>query len=164
MMGWFRYTFSINKWNADPDQQALARLFIDYAERRKSPQDVFAFLEKQIGKWPRKELEDRITHALSMVRVYRVDLYPIAKELGQLIIFGANQPKGEPAVENISGERLEEIGPAVVALIEAKGVRSVHGMLQVLLTTIMVLFRNLPDSEDKERLRKAMRTALKNCP
>jgi hypothetical protein len=162
-MGLFRYTFSIKKWNADPDQQALAQLFIDYAEHRKSREDVFGFLEKQIGTWPREECEDRITHALSMVRVYRVDLYPIGKELGQLIIADLNQPKTEPPVEKISEEQLEEIGQAVVALIEARGVRTIFGMMEIVLATLIVLFRNLPASKHKEQLRKAMRTTIKNC-
>jgi len=89
-MRFLHYLFSMNELNADPDQQELAQLFIGYAENRKPWEDIFTFLEKH--PWPRAERENRIVHALSTVKVYRVDLYPIAKELGQLIIIGAREP------------------------------------------------------------------------
>jgi hypothetical protein len=167
MVGFFRYIFSINKLNADRHQQALAQLFIDYAERRKPWEDIFAFLEER--RWLRDEREHRIVHALSMVRVARVDLYQTAKELGELIIAGARSPTGPSRitdgieVEKISAEMTEEIGMAVVALMEVKGVRTIHGMIGILLTTVIVLMKRLPPSNTKEEIRKSMLSALAQC-
>src|ERR1700722_11001905 len=66
-----KYALNITKWNADPKQQALAKLFIDTIEGRKSPGDIVAFLNEH--EWAGPEAEDRACHALSMVRVFRVD-------------------------------------------------------------------------------------------
>jgi hypothetical protein len=92
-MGFFRYMLNVKKRNDDPNQLALANLFMEYAEQRKTWEDVFTFLESQIGTWPREELEERIVHAIATARGFRPDLYPAMKELGNLIIVGANQRK-----------------------------------------------------------------------
>src|SRR5215472_9340801 len=101
-MRFLHYLFSMNELNADPDQQELAQLFIGYAENRKPWEDIFTFLEKH--PWPRAERENRIVHALSTVKVYRVDLYPIAKDLGQLIIIGA---RTDPPFQRRPTERFD---------------------------------------------------------
>ncbi|HMG78011.1 MAG TPA: hypothetical protein VK591_04960 [Xanthobacteraceae bacterium] len=90
MIGFFfRYLFSIPKLNCEPEQHELAQLFIDYADSRKPWQAIFEFLEAR--EWPRDVRELRITHALSLVKVHRRDVYPEASWLGRLIIMGARQ-------------------------------------------------------------------------
>lgn len=87
----------------------------------------------------------------------------MAKEFGQLIITGANQRKEKAEMEKISDQMSEDIGKAVVALIEARGVCTIHGALGILLTTVIVLMRRVPDSKAKEDMRKAMLSALAQC-
>jgi hypothetical protein len=82
-MGLFSALFRVKEMNADPDQQALAQLFIDVVERRKTWAAITFFLTK--GEWSRSEQRNRVAHSISMVRVWRADLYPKAKELGELI-------------------------------------------------------------------------------
>ena len=64
--------------------------------------------------------------------------------------------KAEYGTENLSSEKQEEIGQAIVALIEAKGVRTYHAAIGILLLTVTVLMGRLPASNPKEQLRKAM--------
>jgi hypothetical protein len=87
LVGFFRYAFSIQKLNREPEQHELAQLFIDYADGRKPWEAIFEFLEPR--QWPRDVRELRITHALSLVKVHRRDVYPQASELGRLIMQGA---------------------------------------------------------------------------
>jgi hypothetical protein len=42
-----RYHLSVRKFNRDPEQHELARLFIGYADGHKPWQAVFEFLERQ---------------------------------------------------------------------------------------------------------------------
>jgi hypothetical protein len=78
-----KYALNVTKWNADLKQQALAKLFIDTIEGRKSPGDIVAFLTEH--GWAGAEAEDRACHALSMVRVLRVDLYPKGQLLFKIV-------------------------------------------------------------------------------
>lgn len=80
-MGFLSSLFGTNKLNADPDQQALSQLFIDVAERRKHANDILGFLMNK--QWSRSEKGNRIIHAISMVKVFRADLYPRVKEIGE---------------------------------------------------------------------------------
>jgi hypothetical protein len=90
MIGFFfRYVFSIPKLNREPEQHELAQLFIDYAEGRKHWQALFDFLEPR--QWSRDVWDLRITHALSLVKVHRRDVYPQACEVGQLLMLGRRQ-------------------------------------------------------------------------
>lgn len=83
-MGFFRALFGTKKWNADPNQQALAQLFIDVAESKKHSNDIIRFF-KQHHEWRPSEMGNRVVHALSMVKVFRPDLYPRAKQIGEMI-------------------------------------------------------------------------------
>jgi hypothetical protein len=78
-MGFFSYLFNINKQNADPIQQKLAEMIIAAVERRANPGDILTFLLS--NGWSNSEQGNRLTHALSMVRVFRADLYPRAQEM-----------------------------------------------------------------------------------
>jgi len=78
-MGFFRYLTSLNKWNADPVQQRISRMLIDVVEGRQNPAEIVLFIEEQ--GWPKTEKIDRLTHALSVVKISRGDLYPDAQEL-----------------------------------------------------------------------------------
>ncbi len=64
--------------------------------------------------------------------------------------------KAEFGTENLSPEKQEEIGQAIVALIEAKGVRTYHAAIGILLITVTVLMKRLPASTPKEQMKKAM--------
>jgi hypothetical protein len=75
--GLFKRVFGVRKMNADPNQQALAQMLIEVVEGEKNPGDVSIFLAKK--GWPRAEAGDRLVHALSMIKIFRPDLYPSAR-------------------------------------------------------------------------------------
>ena len=86
-MGFFGSLFQaiftpIGKLNADPVQQQLAQLLIQAAEGPLGGVVIRSFVLKQ--NWEPFEEQRRIAHAVSMVRVWRPDLYAevnkIAKE------------------------------------------------------------------------------------
>jgi hypothetical protein len=78
-MGFLSYLFNISKRNADPIQQKLAEMIIAAVDRRTNPGDILTFLLSH--GWSSSEQGNRLTHALSMVRVFRADLYPRAQEM-----------------------------------------------------------------------------------
>jgi hypothetical protein len=78
-MGFFSYILNINKRNADPIQQKMAQMIIDVVEDRQHPVEIIRFVQSQ--GWGRSDQIERLTHALSMVRVFRADLYPQAQEI-----------------------------------------------------------------------------------
>ena len=80
-MGFFKALFSAKKLNADPEQQALAQMFIDAAEGKIKPHDVHSHLIKT--RRPASDVRAPINHALSMVKVFRPDLYPAASAVGK---------------------------------------------------------------------------------
>ena len=82
-MGFLSYLFGTTKLNADPVQQELAGTIIEVAEGRQHAMDIVRFLKEQ--GWSRSDQGNRLTHALSMVKVSRGDLYPAAKEIGRQI-------------------------------------------------------------------------------
>ena len=82
-MGFLKYVFNTTKWNADPTQQRLAQLIIDVAEGCEDGTDIFVFVKSQ--GWSRSDQGNRLTHALSMAKVFRGDLYPEAKEICRLV-------------------------------------------------------------------------------
>src|ERR1700719_2688625 len=79
-MGLFGMLFGVNKMNADPDQQELAKLFIECVGRPLGGIEIRSWLAKK--HWSNSEASNRVTHALSMVKVWRSDLYPAAKRIG----------------------------------------------------------------------------------
>ena len=60
----------LGKWNAD---QRLAEMLVAGAEFRMNPSDILTFLRNQ--GWSKSEQGNHLTHALSMVRASRADLY-----------------------------------------------------------------------------------------
>jgi len=82
-VGFLSHLFGTTKLNADPVQQKLAAIIIEVAEGRRRPTDIVLFFQEQ--GWSRSDQGNRLTHALSMVRVARADLYPTAKEIGRQI-------------------------------------------------------------------------------
>jgi hypothetical protein len=82
-MGFFSSLFQTSKLNSDPDQQALAQLFIDVAESRKHSNDILNFFRTKT--YTPSEAGNRVVHALSMVKVFRADLYPKAKKIGEMV-------------------------------------------------------------------------------
>jgi hypothetical protein len=80
-MGFLSHLFGSSRLNADPVQQKLAGIIIEVAEGRQHPTDIVLFLQEQ--GWSRSDQGNRLTHALSMVKVFRADLYPDAKEIGR---------------------------------------------------------------------------------
>jgi hypothetical protein len=80
-MGFFKALLIAKKLNADPEQQALAQMFIDAAEGKVRPRDVHSHLVKT-GR-PASDVRARINHALSMVKIFRPDLYPAASAVGK---------------------------------------------------------------------------------
>ena len=79
-MGFFSALFGVKKLNADPEQQALAQMFIDAAEGKIGTSDIHRHLIKTAS-----DVRSRINHALSMVKVFRPDLYPAASAVGKQI-------------------------------------------------------------------------------
>jgi hypothetical protein len=157
--------------NNDQKQQRLAGLFATAGES--DPQraaQVAVVIEEFIRNecWDQKEAADRIAHALSLVKMqvtWNPDIFEKARLIGWDItqrLTGANQDTGgvdmkaEFGTENLSPETQEEIGQAIVALIEAKGVRTYHAAIGILLITVTVLMKRLPASNHKEQMRKAM--------
>jgi hypothetical protein len=80
-MGFFSALFGIKKLNADPEQQALAQMFIDAAEGKIGTSDIHRHLIKT--RRPASDVRSRINHALSTVKVFRPDLYPAASAVGK---------------------------------------------------------------------------------
>jgi hypothetical protein len=84
-----RFLFSIRKLNHVPEQHELAQLLIDYVEGRKPYEALFQFLEPR--QWSRTVWEVRITHALSLIRLHRRDVYAQACEIGRVLMLGRRQ-------------------------------------------------------------------------
>jgi hypothetical protein len=157
MIGFFRYVSSIPKLNREPEQQELARLFIDCAEGRKSWEAIFEFAVPR--EWSRDERELRITHALSLVKVQRRDLYAIASEHGRAIMGSARQME-DADVDKISLDQMEKISEEVVNLIQKRGVRTYHTLIEILMTTIIAMMKRMPDGNEREQTKKALIAAL----
>jgi hypothetical protein len=159
------------RFNNDPKQQRLAALFATAGES--DPQraaQVAVVIEEFIGKerWDRNEAADRIAHALSLVKVqvtWNPDIYERARLIGADMIQGLTgesqntggaEMKAEYGTEKLAPETQEEIGQAIVALIEARGVRTYHAAIGILMITITVLVKRLPASNLKEQMKAAM--------
>jgi hypothetical protein len=156
--------------NNDQKQQRLAGLFATAGES--DPQraaQVAVVLEEFIRneRWDHKEAEDRIAHALSLVKMqvtWNPDIFEKARLIGWDIkerLTGANQDTGRAEMkaefgENVSPETQEEIGQGIVALIEGKGVRTYHAAIGILLITVGVLMKRIPASNPKEQMKQAM--------
>jgi hypothetical protein len=106
MIGFFRYATSIPKLNREPEQHELAALFIDCVEGRKSWDSIFEFLVPR--EWSSDERELRITHALSLIKVQRRDLYDEASEHGRSIMASARQTE-DADVDKLTLDQMEKI-------------------------------------------------------
>ncbi len=75
-MGFFSFLFRTGKLNEDPEQQALAKALINAVENNRgfATNEIFQILTR--NGWSRSEMGNRLTHACSMTRVWRADLYP----------------------------------------------------------------------------------------
>jgi hypothetical protein len=113
-----RYLLSVRKFNRDPEQHELAQLFIDYADGHKPWQAVFEFLEQRQWAQSRDSRELRITHALSLVKVQRLDVYRQASELGRLIMFCARHCVDEDAFRTVArlaeADETAKFAPAII--------------------------------------------------
>lgn len=78
-MGFLKFAFGVGKYNADPAQQKLAQMIIDAVEGTERPAKILDYVLSQ--GWSRSDQGNRLTHALSMVKVFRADLYPEAKKM-----------------------------------------------------------------------------------
>lgn len=78
-MGFLSYALNIKKRNADPIQQKLARMIVDVVEGRQNPIELVIFVQSH--GWTKSDQIERLTHALSVVRVSRGDLYRRAQEI-----------------------------------------------------------------------------------
>jgi hypothetical protein len=72
--------FNTGKLNADPSQRSLAQLLIDGAEGVGFGHIMIEDFIDQQG-WARDEAENRLAHAVSMVKVWRPDLHAEAKRI-----------------------------------------------------------------------------------
>lgn len=80
-MGFLSSLFGVTKMNADPDQQAFAKLLIEATEDSGKYNELIRWLVKQ--PWSPSETRTRITHALSIVKIASVpDIYAKAKQIG----------------------------------------------------------------------------------
>lgn len=75
-MGFLKNLFQVGKLNADPEQQALAKALVESVENNGGSltREVFEILTR--NDWSRSEQGNRLTHACSMTKVWRPDLYP----------------------------------------------------------------------------------------
>jgi hypothetical protein len=64
--------------------------------------------------------------------------------------------EAEYGKEDLTPETQEEIGKAIVQLIEARGVRTYHAAIGILMLTVTVLVNRLPASNNKEQMKAAM--------
>lgn len=82
-MGFFSSLFQTGKLNADPEQQALANALIDSVVNRRglASKEIFEILSR--NRWSRSEQGNRLTHACSMTKVWRPDLYPQVAKLSK---------------------------------------------------------------------------------
>jgi hypothetical protein len=157
--------------NNDPRQQKLAALFATAGEN--DPQraaQVAVVIEDFIGneRWDQNEAAERIAHALSLVKVqvtWNTDIFERARLIGEDMIqrltgpnenTGGAEMKAEYGTEKLTPETQEEIGQAIVALIEAKGVRTYHAAIGILMLTVTVFVKRLPASGHKEQMKAAM--------
>jgi hypothetical protein len=83
-MGFFSSPFAINKLYADPDQHALAQLFIYAASGEARVSDILRYCTRK--GWRPPEVGKRVTHSLSMVKAFRIDVYPEAKSISQSVL------------------------------------------------------------------------------
>lgn len=79
-MNFLKALFSTPALNNDPKQRELADLIVGVVDEGKHISSIFDYLEFQ--GWPRNEAGNRVTHAVSMLKVYRADIYPQCKTLG----------------------------------------------------------------------------------
>jgi hypothetical protein len=84
-MGFLSYLLNIGEWNADPTQQMISRMLIGVVEGREHPISIIELIQSQ--GWPKDKQIERLTHALSVVRVSRGDLYRAAQEVYRQIGF-----------------------------------------------------------------------------
>jgi hypothetical protein len=151
----FRYLFSIPKLNREPEQHELARLFIDCTEGRQPWEAVADLVASR--QWSRDERELRITHALSLVKLNRRDLYREASLHGRALMYAARQVKDTKKMPgNLSFDQKEKIAEEVVNLIRKRGVRTYHTLIEVLATTIIGMVKQMPPGNEKELTKKSM--------
>jgi hypothetical protein len=80
-MGLFGSLFKVTRMNADPDQQHLARLFVEAAENGRHVQLMNWVINQP---WNGRETRTRIAHALSIVKVaFLPATYARAREIGR---------------------------------------------------------------------------------
>lgn len=84
-MGFFSSLFQTGKLNSDPEQQALARALLDSVENNHghAKREIFEILVR--NGWSRSEQGNRLTHACSMTKVWRPDLYPQVAKLAKAL-------------------------------------------------------------------------------
>ena len=57
-------------------------------------------------------------------------------------------------------DQLEKISEEVVNLIQKRGVRTYHTLIEILMTTIIAMMRQMPDGNEREQTKKALIAAL----
>src|SRR5262249_50093363 len=118
-------------------------------------------------RWGQTEAWERIAHALSLVKMqvtWNPDIFEKAQLVGLDIkarLTGAHQETGSVGMkaefgENLSAEKQEEIGQAIAAIIEAKGVRTYHAAIGILMIIISIWMKRIPASKSKEQMKTAM--------
>lgn len=157
----FRYVFSIPKLNRKPEQHELAQLFIDYADGRVAPQAILDFLEPR--RWPRDVRELRITHALSLIKVHRRDVYDRASELGRLIMREARQGTKKAKMANLSVDQMEAISKEVFDLMQSRGVNTNRKMIEILMIMVFIMIKQMPVPNEKEQMKKSLISTLEQC-
>jgi hypothetical protein len=157
--------------NKDQKQQELAALFATAGESAPERAAQVAIVIEQFIKnegWAGDEVRYRISHALSLVKVratWDSEIFEKASLIGLDMIerlTAANQHQGreemkaEFGTENLSPEIQEDIAKAIVALMEARRVRTHHAAIGILMLTVTVLMKQLPPSNHREQMRQAM--------
>jgi hypothetical protein len=85
-VGFLSALFGVKKMNADPDQQLFARMFIEAAEDSGIAKQIELTNWLIQQPWTPSETRNRITHALSIVKVASIPAtYARAKEIGRTL-------------------------------------------------------------------------------
>jgi hypothetical protein len=65
-------------------------------------------------------------------------------------------------MDNLTLDQKEAIAKAVVDLIQSRGVRTYHTLIEILMTTIILMMRRMPTGNEREQTRKSLIEALQN--
>ena len=64
---------------------------------------------------------------------------------------------------NLTLDQKEAIAKEVVDLIQSKGVNTYHTMVEILMTTVILMMKRMPVSNEKDQMKKSLIATLEQC-